>query len=142
LKLFSLGRIAMAGFLASSVFATKPSISVDDLVKRSDVVAVGKVRAAREKSRSRPDGHGSWTPQVYQVDVTIVAKLMGDIGPSVEFEEEELRFEPGKKFVLFLQAHDGHFNYLKAPAKLMEATPGAIEIVKSCIERSAYKKTN
>lgn len=139
---FTLSWIAMAVSVASSVFTTKPSISVEDLVKRSEVVAVGNVIAAREISRSRQDGHGSWTPQVYKVHAAIVAKLMGDIENSVEFEVEDLRFDPGKEFVLFLERRGGRLDYLKAPATIVEATPGAIDIVKSCIKRSAHKQLN
>jgi hypothetical protein len=55
---------------------------------------------------------------------------------------EDLRFDPGKEFVLFLERRGGRLDYLKTPAKNVEATAGAIDIVKSCIKRSAHKQLN
>lgn len=83
--------------LVAPVFATQPPIFIEDMVGRSEVIAVGKVVSMREVARAHQDRHGVWWPQVYAVRVALTRELKSKIRNLVEFKENELTFESSKE---------------------------------------------
>lgn len=136
-----------SGFFLGTAWATNPTIPLDDLVQRSNLVAVAKIVSARAIAKAERDAEGNWKPARQRISAKVSKVLKAQFRNELEFDVGPLTFEPGHAFILFLQdkliALDDEygrrngvaFEFVESPARRLEATDANIEEVADIMRR-------
>ena len=133
------------GFFLGTAWATKPTIPLEDLVRRASLVAIAHIVSVRELAKPELDAEGNWTQARQRVSARISGVLKAQLNHELEFDMGPLTLEPGHAFIVFLQdkliilddeygARKGlAFDFIEAPARRLEATDANVEEVKEVI---------
>ena len=137
--------IGVGGFLGTA-WATKPTIPLDDLVRRSRLVAVAEIVSVREIAKPELDAEGNWRPARQRVSARVSEVLKAQLSNEIEFDMGPLTLEPGQSFIVFLrdkvialEDEDGKrkglaFDFIESPARRIEATDANVGEVKDVIK--------
>ena len=125
--------IPVLGLLASVAWATKPTVSIREMVARSDVVLTVEVLSLEVIQPIRKDEQGNWLQEQFRVEARVLESLRGDVRGIIHFETSALRFEPGKQYAVFLRRDGSKLSHLGNPAKRVEATPEHLAEVRSLL---------
>ena len=134
-------------FLLGQASATKPTVSTPSQVERADLIVVGTIDESRTVQKPRQNAAGEWLPARKRAVVKVDEVLKMDLPPKLEFDVGDLTLEPGKRFVLFLEAKPATvkteqgdrravvWDYLAAPAQRVPATAESIKQIKQVVKR-------
>ena len=110
-------------------FATPPSVSTEDMVHRSAIIAVAKVIKSDKIQHSTKDKDGNWLMPRYRIDA-LVSKVLKNTTDhksfnDIVFEVEGLTLENGRSYIVFLQAPIGDsktYQFIDMPTKRIEVS--------------------
>lgn len=135
------------GFFLGTAWATKPTIPLEDLVRRASLVAIADIVSVRELAKPKLDAEGNWTQARQRVAARVSEVLNVQLSHAIEFDMGPLTLEPGHSFIVFLQdkpitLDDEYgtrkgmtFDFIESPARRLEATDAHVEEVKDVIRR-------
>jgi hypothetical protein len=116
-------------------FASKPTVSTESMVTRSNLILVAEVESVNQVESPRKNLEGERLPYRFSVSAKVLQTLRGTAEGEIEFEAENLTFEPSNRFILFLKKKDSILRYLDSPAALVEATDENIREANSLLKK-------